>query len=162
MCQVKPSVTTTSESGGGCSRARRYAGQHADHCSSTVAASSRRVGARSALSLALAVCLTARGSIRTRELSIARLGDNVAVPPSRAIERSRAQFLAATLVAVLLALAWTLPISRHEITDGDFPSHLKTAEEVAASPHIPAPHFLFFGSVASLLVIFPQLTSTSA
>ena len=66
------------------------------------------------------------------------------------------------LVVILLALAWTLPISRHEITDGDFPSHLKTAEEVAASPHIPAPHFLFFGSVASLLVVFPGLMSTTA
>ena len=82
--------------------------------------------------------------------------------PLTTIERSRGQFLAATLVAVLLALAWTLPISRHEITDGDFPSHLKTAEEVAASPHIPAPHFLFFGSVASLLMIFPRVTSAAA
>lgn len=126
-----------------------------------MAASNRRDEARSASSLALAVCLTARGSIRTSELSIARLSDNVPVP-STAIARSRAQFLAATLVAVLLALAWTLPISRREIVDGDFPSHLKTAEQVAASPHVPAPHFLFFGSVASLLVIFPQLTSTTA
>ena len=109
----------------------------------------------------MAVCLTARGSIPASELNIAPLSDNVPVP-STAIERSRAQFLAATLVAMLLALTWTLPISRHEIVDGDFPSHLKTAEQVAASPHIPAPHFLFFGSVASLLMIFPRLTSTAA
>jgi hypothetical protein len=75
---------------------------------------------------------------------------------------SRARFLAATVVAMLLVSAWTLPLTQREIIDGDFPSHLRTAEEVAARPHIPAPHFLFFGSVASLLMVFPALSPKTA
>jgi len=79
-----------------------------------------------------------------------------------AINSKSARFLGATAVAMLLVLAWTLPLSIHEIADSDFPSHLKTAEAIAATGHIPVLHFLFFGSVASLLLIFRGLSSATA
>jgi hypothetical protein len=81
-------------------------------------------------------------------------------PP--AINSKSARFLGATAVAMVLVLAWTLPLSIHEIADSDFPSHLKTAETIAATGHIPVLHFLFFGSVAGLLLIFRGLSSATA
>ena len=55
------------------------------------------------------------------------------------------------LVVGMIALAWSLPITTRMIGDGDFPTHLLVAESVAANPHLPAPHFLFFVCVALLM-----------
>ena len=38
------------------------------------------------------------------------------------------------------------------IADGDFRDHLAVASSIVADPSIPAPHFLFFGSVAGLMM----------
>ncbi len=59
--------------------------------------------------------------------------------------------VATAMVVALLALAWSLPITTRMIVDGDFPQHLQLAEAVAAHPHLPAPHFLFFVTVAVLM-----------
>lgn len=82
--------------------------------------------------------------------------------PPTAIERSRAQFLGGYTCRHVACLGLDAANLQARNRRCDFPSHLKTAEQVAASPYVPAPHFLFFGSVATLLVIFPRLTSTAA
>jgi hypothetical protein len=55
----------------------------------------------------------------------------------------------------LLVLAWTWPITQRMIADGDFPEHLAVATSIVEHPSVPAPHFLFFGSVALLMMAAP-------
>lgn len=67
----------------------------------------------------------------------------------------------AAAAAALPVLAWTLPITTRMIADGDFPEHLRLATAVAASPHLPAPHFLFFVAVALVMTILPVSVQTA-
>lgn len=68
----------------------------------------------------------------------------------------------AALMLALLVLAWTWPITHAMIDDGDFPEHLSVAASIVAHPSIPAPHFLFFGSVAALMAAVPGVTAPAA
>jgi hypothetical protein len=64
----------------------------------------------------------------------------------------------ALLVLVLLVAAWSVPIAARMIAAGDYPDHLRIAAEVAAVPHVPAPHFLYFVSVALLITLLPSIS----
>jgi hypothetical protein len=68
----------------------------------------------------------------------------------------------AALMLALLVLAWTWPITHAMIDDGDFPEHLSVAARIVDQPSIPAPHFLFFGSVAALMAAVPGVTAPAA
>jgi hypothetical protein len=80
---------------------------------------------------------------------------------SSAPSAARGRFAAGAALA-LAVFAWTWPITWKLIGDGDFPEHLAVAESIVAHPSVPAPHVLFFGSVAALMTAWPGLTAQSA
>ena len=68
----------------------------------------------------------------------------------------------AALVLSLLVSAWMWPLTRRMIDTGDFPDHLAVAETIVAHPSLPAPHFLFFGSVAGVMMALPGVSARAA
>ncbi len=68
----------------------------------------------------------------------------------------------AALALSLLVSAWTWPLTRTMIDSGDFPDHLAVAATIVEHPSLPAPHFLFFGAVAVLMMALPGLSAPAA
>jgi hypothetical protein len=68
----------------------------------------------------------------------------------------------AALALSLLVSAWTWPLTRKMIDSGDFPDHLAVATTIVEHPSLPAPHFLFFGAVAVLMMALPGLSAPAA
>ena len=76
--------------------------------------------------------------------------------PSRHVS-TRFTTIVALVVLLALVTAWSVPIATRMIGTGDYPDHLRTGAAVAARPHLPAPHFLYFASVAAVLKLAPGL-----
>jgi hypothetical protein len=82
--------------------------------------------------------------------------DVVTVYPAPAAERAhvrlseRLPLVYAAAAAGILILAWAGPIARRMINDGDFPFHLRSAEQFAAIGRITVPHFLLQVTLGSL------------
>jgi hypothetical protein len=66
------------------------------------------------------------------------------------------------LILVALVAAWSVPIAARMINAGDYPDHLRIAAAVAAAPHIPVPHFLYFIAVAAVMTIVPGVSLSVA
>lgn len=72
------------------------------------------------------------------------------MPPSTP-DGGRRRRLAAIAVAALLGVAWGGPIVGRMIGDVDYPFHLKTAEDFAATGRITMPHFLLQTVLGAML-----------
>ena len=82
--------------------------------------------------------------------------DVITVYPAPAAERAhvrsseRLPLVYAAAAAGILILAWAGPMARRMINDGDFPFHLRSAEQFAATGQITVPHFLLQVTLGSL------------
>jgi hypothetical protein len=94
---------------------------------------------------------TARGVIDNRRVRAS----------SNAPGAARRRFGAGAALA-LVVFAWTWPITWKLIGDGDFPEHLAVARSIVEHPSVPAPHVLFFGSVAAVMMAWPELSAQAA
>jgi hypothetical protein len=65
-------------------------------------------------------------------------------------------------ILIALVAAWSLPVATRVMHAGDYPEHLRIAAAVAAAPHIPVPHFLYFISVAAVMTVVPGVSVTVA